>query len=140
MSFGPLALLILLTSILLFGCSTVDTLKFSAEASADAAQTSLDKRLKARPAEGAGYVPMQQLAKDPKLPFNKAWIKPGADWRLYRTIYIAPVNTDSLCGPTGGRRPSVPTRCGKMSKTWRPSCGRNSSWPFRMIPAAACGW
>ncbi len=96
MTFGPLTLLILLASILLSGCSTVDTLKFSAEASADSVQASLDKRLKARPAEGAGYVPMQQLAKDPHLPFNKAWIKPGADWRLYRTIYIAPVNTDYL--------------------------------------------
>ena len=39
---------------------------------------------------------MQQLTKDPHLPFNKAWIKPEADWRLYRTIYIAPVNTDYL--------------------------------------------
>ena len=96
MSLSPLIFLILLTSILLSGCSTVDTLKFSAEASADAVQTSLDQRLKARPAEGTGYVPMQQLAQDPHLPFNKAWIKPGADWRLYRTIYIAPVNTDYL--------------------------------------------
>ncbi len=96
MSFRPLTCLILLTSMLLSGCSTVDTVRFSAAASADAVQASLDQRLKAPSAEGAGYVPMQQLTKDPNLPFNKAWIKPGADWRLYRTIYIAPVNTDYL--------------------------------------------
>jgi hypothetical protein len=96
MALSPLALLILLTGIFLSGCSAVDTLRFSAEASADAVQVSLDNRLKAPPAEGTGYVPMKQLANDPSLPFNKAWIKPGVDWRLYRTIYIAPVNTDYL--------------------------------------------
>lgn len=74
----------------------MDTLKFSAEASADAMQASLDRKLKAPPAVGAGFVPMQQLANDPHLPFNKAWIKPGVEWRLYSTIYIAPVNTDYL--------------------------------------------
>jgi hypothetical protein len=96
MPFMPLALLILLTSIFLSGCSTMDTVRFSASASADAVQTSLDRRLKAPSAEGAGFVPMQQLAKDPQLPFNKTWINPEADWRLYRTIYIAPVNTEYL--------------------------------------------
>ena len=96
MAFRLLAFLILLTGMLLSGCSTVDTLRFSAEASADAVQVSLDKRLKAPPADGAGYVPMQQLTRDPALPFNKTWIKPGVDWRLYRTLYIAPVNTEYL--------------------------------------------
>jgi hypothetical protein len=96
MSRRPLVLLILLTSIILFGCSTVDTLKFSAEASVDAMKSSLDNKLKAPPAAGTGYVPMQQLAKNPDLPFDKAWIKQGVDWRRYRTIYIAPVNTDYL--------------------------------------------
>jgi hypothetical protein len=96
MSRRALVLLILLTSILLSGCATVDTLKFSADASVDAMKSSLDKRLKAPPAAGTGYVPMQQLAKNPELPFDKAWIKPGVDWRGYRTIYIAPVNTDYL--------------------------------------------
>ena len=59
-------------------------------------ETSMDRRLKAQPAEGTGYVPMQQLAKNPNLPFDKAWIKQGVDWHRYRTIYIAPVNTDYL--------------------------------------------
>jgi hypothetical protein len=92
----PLILPFLLTIMLLSGCSTVDTLKFSAEASLDAMKSSMDTKLKAQPAEGAGYVPMQQLAKNPNLPFDKAWIMQGVDWQCYRTIYIAPVNTDYL--------------------------------------------
>ena len=92
----PLVLSILLTIILLSGCISLDTLRFSAEASLDAMKSSMDKKLKAEPAPGAGYVPMQQLAKDPKLPFDKAWIKEGVDWQRYRTVYIAPVNTDYL--------------------------------------------
>jgi hypothetical protein len=93
---NPLVLSILLTIILLSGCTSLDTLRFSAEASLDAMKSSMDKKLKAQPAAGAGYVPMQQLAKNPKLPFDKSWIKPGVDWQRYRTMYIAPVNTDYL--------------------------------------------
>jgi hypothetical protein len=96
MSRKPQVLLIPLTIIFLSGCSTLDTLKFSAEASVDAMKSSMDKKLKAQPAAGTGYVPMQQLAKNPNLPFDKAWIKQGVDWKHYRTIYIAPVNTDYL--------------------------------------------
>ena len=96
----PLVSPILLTIMLLCGCSTVDTLKFSAEASVDAMKASLDSRLKAEPASGAGYVPMQKLAKNPNLPFDKAWIKEGVDWQRYQTIYIAPVNTDYLMRAT----------------------------------------
>ena len=96
MSRTPLVLSILLIIILLSGCTSLDTLRFSAEASLDAMKSSMDKKLKAEPASGAGYVPMQQLAKNPKLPFDKAWIKQGVDWQRYRTIYIAPVNTDYL--------------------------------------------
>jgi hypothetical protein len=96
MSRQPLVVPLLLTIMLLSGCSTLDTLKFSADASVDAVKSSMDTKLKAQPAAGAGYVPMQQLAKHPDLPFDKAWIKPGEDWHRYRTIYIAPVNTDYL--------------------------------------------
>ena len=39
----PLVLLILMTSILLSACSTVETLKFSAEASVDAMKSSMVK-------------------------------------------------------------------------------------------------
>lgn len=96
MSRQALVLASLLAIILLSGCSTMDSVKFSAEASLDAMKSSMDTRLKAKPAAGTGYVPMQQLAKNPNLPFDKAWIKQGVDWRRYRTIYIAPVNTDYL--------------------------------------------
>ena len=41
-------------------------------------------------------MPMEKLAKNPELPFDKAWIKQGVDFKLYRTLYIAPVNTDDL--------------------------------------------
>jgi Protein of unknown function (DUF3313) len=92
----PLVVFLLLSLTLLSGCSFLETLKFSAGASLDAMQSSVDRKLKAPPATGAGYVPMQQLAKDPKLPFDRAWTGPGVDWQGYRTIYIAPVNTDYL--------------------------------------------
>jgi hypothetical protein len=96
MSRTPLVLPILLTGILWSGCTSLDTLRFSADASLDAMKSSMDKKLKAQPAAGTGYVPMQQLAKIPSLPFDKAWIKPGVDWPRYRTIYVSPVNTDYL--------------------------------------------
>jgi hypothetical protein len=96
MSRTPLVLYILLTIMLLSGCISWDTLKFSAEASVDAMKSSMDRKLKAEPAPGAGFVPMEQLAQDPKLPFDKVWIEPGVDWQRYHTLYIAPVNTDYL--------------------------------------------
>jgi hypothetical protein len=85
MSRQPLILFVILTLILLSGCSTMDSMR-----------SFLDSRLRARPAEGTGFVPMEELAKDPRLPFDKAWIQQGVDWQRYRTIYIAPVNTDYL--------------------------------------------
>ena len=69
-------------------------------ASMDSVQSSMDSQMKAPPSEGAGFVPMQQMAKRPDLPFNKAWIKQGVNWHQYRTIYIAPVNTDYLIQAT----------------------------------------
>lgn len=96
MSPTALVLPILLTFILLSGCTSLDTLRFSADASLDAMKSSMDKKLKAQPAAGSGYVPMQQLAKIPNLPFDKAWIKQAVDWQRYRTIYVSPVNTDYL--------------------------------------------
>jgi len=52
--------------------------------------------LKAKPSEGAGFVPVQQMAKRPDLPFDKVWVKQGVDWTRYRTIYIDHVLTDYL--------------------------------------------
>ncbi len=85
----PLMLAILVASIVLSGCATMDSM-----------QSSADSQLKAPPSEGAGFVPMQQMAKPSDLPFNKAWIKQGVNWQQYRTIYIAPVNTDYLIQAT----------------------------------------
>jgi hypothetical protein len=82
-------LAILLASIVLSGCATMDLTQSLAES-----------QLKAPPSEGAGFVPVQQMAKRPDLPFNKAWIKQGVNWQQYRTIYIAPVNTDYLIQAT----------------------------------------
>ena len=96
MSSKPQVFPILLAMVLLSGCTTMESVKFSGEASKDAMQSSLDRRLKAPPAAGAGYVPMRELAKDDALPFHKAWIKQDVDWNRYRTIYIAPVNTEYL--------------------------------------------
>lgn len=87
---------VLLTILLLPGCSTLDSVKSSAAASMDSMKSWINTKTKAQPAPGSGYVPMEQLAKNPDLPFNKAWVKEGVDYNRYRTIYIAPVNTDYL--------------------------------------------
>ena len=60
----------------------------------------MESQLKALPSVGAGFVPVQQMAKRPDLPFNKAWIKQGVNWQQYRIIYIAPVNTNYLIQAT----------------------------------------
>jgi hypothetical protein len=52
--------------------------------------------MKAKPSEGAGYVPMQEMSKREDLPFNKVWVKAGVDWKIYTSIYIKEVNTDYL--------------------------------------------
>ena len=67
-------LAIILISIMLFGCAA----------------------MKADPSTGAGFVPMEQMAKQGDLPFNKAWVKKDLNWKDYQTIYIKPVNTGYL--------------------------------------------
>lgn len=52
--------------------------------------------LKADPSRGAGFVQMDQMAKQGDLPFNKAWVQKGLDWKRYQAIYIRPVNTAYL--------------------------------------------
>jgi hypothetical protein len=52
--------------------------------------------IKAEPSKGAGFVPVDQMAKREDLPFQKAWIKAGVDWKRYTTIYIRGVRTDYL--------------------------------------------
>jgi len=76
-------------SVILSGCASTDSM-----------QSSIDSQLKAPPSEGAGFVPMQQMTKRPDLPFDKVWVRQGVNWNQYRTIYIAPVNTNYLIQAT----------------------------------------
>lgn len=52
--------------------------------------------MKAKPSQGAGFVPMEEMAPRADLPFNKVWVRPGVDWAKYKTIYIKDVNTKYL--------------------------------------------
>ena len=52
--------------------------------------------MKAKPSEGTGFVPMEELKNRADYPFNKAWVKEGVDWDKYKTIYIKDVNTKYL--------------------------------------------
>ncbi|MEN6438638.1 MAG: DUF3313 domain-containing protein [Syntrophobacter sp.] len=52
--------------------------------------------MKAKPSQGVGFVPMEEMANRTDYPFNKAWVKSEVDWDKYKTIYIKEVNTDYL--------------------------------------------
>ena len=64
----PLVLSILLTIILLSGCISLDTLRFSAEASLDAMKSSMDKKLKAEPAPGRRLCAHAAVGQEPQAP------------------------------------------------------------------------
>jgi hypothetical protein len=52
--------------------------------------------LKAAPSQGAGFVPMEQLAPRADLPFQKVWFKEGVDFKRYKSIYIPEVHSGYL--------------------------------------------
>ncbi len=52
--------------------------------------------MKAKPSQGAGFIPMEEVANRTDYPFNRAWVKEGVDWDKYKTIYIKDVNTKYL--------------------------------------------
>ncbi|MCU0589099.1 MAG: DUF3313 domain-containing protein [Syntrophobacteraceae bacterium] len=52
--------------------------------------------MKAEPSRGAGFVAMDEMQKREDLPFQKVWVKAGADWNVYRTVYIKEVSTQYL--------------------------------------------
>ena len=52
--------------------------------------------MKAKPSQGVGFVPVEQMSKREDLPFQKVWVKAGVDWKRYRTLYIKDVNTQYL--------------------------------------------
>lgn len=54
------------------------------------------EKMKAKPSEGAGFVPVNEMTKREDLPFNKVWVKAGVDWKPYKSIYIKEVNTQYL--------------------------------------------
>ncbi len=54
------------------------------------------KSMKAKPSEGAGFVPMSQMSSREDLPFQKVWVKSGVDWKKYTKLYVAKVNTSYL--------------------------------------------
>lgn len=78
-------LIVVIAGLVLSGCTTMNSM-----------ESSMDAKLKAPPSEGAGFVPVQQMDRRSDLPFDKAWIKQGVDWKRYRTIYVTPVHTEYL--------------------------------------------
>ena len=50
--------------------------------------------LKAAPSQGAGFVPVAQMAQRADLPFQKVWFKEGVDFKRYQSIYIPKVHTN----------------------------------------------
>ena len=54
--------------------------------------------MKAKPSQGAGFVPMEELSSKTDYPFNKVWVKADVDWDKYKTIYIKDVNAEYLMG------------------------------------------
>ncbi len=61
-----------------------------------AAATAALAGCKAAPGPGAGFVDDARMTAPADLPFQKVWIDPAVDWRKYRRIQIAPVNTGYL--------------------------------------------
>lgn len=47
-------------------------------------------------APGVGFINPNLRQDRPDIPFQKVWIKPGENFRSYRSIYVAPVNTDHV--------------------------------------------
>jgi uncharacterized protein DUF3313 len=51
---------------------------------------------KAAPAPSTGFADPKELAHDPKIPFDKFWYDPGVDWKSYKQLYVAEVNTSYM--------------------------------------------
>ena len=45
------------------------------------------------PAPDAGFIDGSKTSKREDLPFQKTWVLKGTDWKVYKGIYVAPVNT-----------------------------------------------
>jgi hypothetical protein len=51
---------------------------------------------KAAPAPSAGFADPKALTRDPKIPFDKFWRDPDTNWKSFRQIFIAEVNTSYM--------------------------------------------
>ena len=69
----------------LIGCSTINSASNDAKAAVIA------------PAPNTAFTPdAQRETKLADLPFQKAWIKPGFDFKAYNSLVVAPVNTQYM--------------------------------------------
>jgi hypothetical protein len=55
---------------------------------------------RAKEAPNTGFTKAELMDHDPALPFHKGWQKPGFDYRDYRKLYVADVNTDYMLKQT----------------------------------------
>jgi hypothetical protein len=55
---------------------------------------------RAKEAPNTGFTTAQLMDHDPNLPFHKGWHKPGFDYRDYKKLYVADVNTDYMLKQT----------------------------------------
>jgi hypothetical protein len=58
--------------------------------------STVTEKAKAKPSEGAGFVPVNEMSQRADLPFQKVWVKAGVDWKKYKSLYIKDVNTGYL--------------------------------------------
>jgi len=73
----------------LVGCSTINSVENEAQGLSNDA-----KSVVIAPAPDTEFTPdAQREAKIAYLPFQKAWIKPGFDFKAYPNLVVAPVNT-----------------------------------------------
>ena len=69
----------------LIGCSAIDSVSNDAKAAVIA------------PAPNTAFTPdAQRETKVAYLPFQKAWIKPGFDFKAFNSLVVAPVNTQYM--------------------------------------------
>src|SRR5689334_4796465 len=55
---------------------------------------------RAKEAPNTGFTTAQLMDYDPNLPFHKGWTKGGFDYRAYKKLYVADVNTDYMLKQT----------------------------------------
>lgn len=70
-------------------------------------------------AKSAGFVEKSDMTKDPSLPFQRSWKKPGFDKTKYAKLYVAPVNTEYMLNNTewqkGARRENFEADLAKLA-------------------------